>query len=154
MLRSPSCGVIIPRDMVRGTLRDEGAMRARLATVAALVVAAVVLGACGGSEPATGPTGGAPPSAGVEEGRALYAASCARCHGADLNGTAVGPPLLHDFYRPGHHSDASFLLAVRRGVRAHHWDFGNMAPVPGLSDGDVEAIVEYVRSEQRAVGVE
>ena len=134
-------------------------MSARLAVVVALMAAAAVLAACGGSDSAPGPTEGALPPAGIDgidgiDGRALYAANCAACHGADLNGTASGPPLLHDFYRPGHHADAAFLLAVRRGVRAHHWDFGKMPPIPGLSDEDVEAIVRYVRSQQRAVGIE
>ena len=47
----------------------------------------------------------------------------------------------------------SFLLAVRRGVRAHHWRFGNMAPVPGLSDTEVKEVIRYVRALQRAKGI-
>ena len=128
-------------------------MGARTGAVSAITATLVVLGACGDSESGSGAPAGATPFVGVDGGE-LYAAACAVCHGADLNGAASGPPLLHDFYRPGHHSDAAILLAVRRGVRKHHWGFGNMAPVPGLSDEQVEAITRFIRSEQRAVGIE
>ena len=46
------------------------------------------------------------------------------------------------------------MLAVRNGVRSHHWRFGSMLPVEGLSDGDVELVVEYVRALQRANGID
>lgn len=57
-------------------------------------------------------------------------------------------------YEPNHHGDAAFLLAARNGVRQHHWRFGDMAPVPGLSDDDIAAIVAYVREQQRINGFE
>jgi len=86
-------------------------------------------------------------------GKALYDEKCASCHGADLKGTDQGPPFLHRIYEPSHHGDASFQLAVRNGVRAHHWKFGDMKPVPGLSADDVAHIVAYLRSQQRRVGI-
>ncbi len=86
-------------------------------------------------------------------GEALFNQRCAVCHGRNATGSAQGPPLVHRIYEPGHHSDLSFLLAVRRGVRSHHWRFGNMAPVPGLSEADVKEIVRYVRALQRAKGI-
>ena len=86
-------------------------------------------------------------------GEALFNQKCAVCHGPQAAGSPQGPPLVHWYYEPGHHSDMSFLLAVRRGVRAHHWRFGNMAPVPGLSDAQVMDIVRYVRALQRAKGI-
>ena len=86
-------------------------------------------------------------------GEALFNQKCAVCHGRQAVGSAVGPPLVHRYYEPGHHSDMAFVLAVRRGVRAHHWRFGNMAPVPGLSDADVRAVIDYVRALQRAKGI-
>ena len=87
------------------------------------------------------------------DGRGPYAANCAACHGADLKGTAQGPPLLDAIYRPGHHADAAFLIAVRNGARAHHWNVGPMPPVPGLSDQQVAAITAFVRAEQQAAGI-
>ena len=74
--------------------------------------------------------------------------------GTDLKGTKVGPPFLHPFYVPSHHSDASFQIAVRNGVKAHHWQFGDMAPIPGVSADDVAHITAYVRGQQRRVGIQ
>lgn len=90
----------------------------------------------------------------VATGAELYAAKCAECHGTDLRGTDKGPSHLSEVYEPNHHGDAAFLLAVRQGSRAHHWNFGDMPPVEGLSDGDVEAIVAFVRDKQRSEGFE
>jgi mono/diheme cytochrome c family protein len=88
------------------------------------------------------------------EGEALFRENCATCHGADAAGRdGVGPPLVHRIYEPGHHGDGSFVLAALRGVRAHHWPFGDMPPVEGVTEGDVERIVAYVRTLQRANGI-
>ena len=92
-------------------------------------------------------------SAAAMAGETLFAQKCAACHGRYAAGSAQGPPLVHKIYEPNHHADISFLLAVRRGVRAHHWRFGNMAPVPGVSDADVMKITSYVRALQRAKGI-
>ena len=83
-------------------------------------------------------------------GAQLFAAHCAACHGTHATGTDFGPPLVHAVYEPGHHPDAAFQRAVSHGVMSHHWDFGNMAPVPGVSQGEVTRIVAYVRELQRA----
>jgi mono/diheme cytochrome c family protein len=90
----------------------------------------------------------------LARGEPLYQASCAGCHGSDLRGTDLGPSHLSIVYEPNHHGDAAFVLAARNGVQAHHWPFGDMAPVPGLIDGDLEAIVAYVREIQRTHGFE
>ncbi|MBL8439514.1 MAG: cytochrome c [Zoogloeaceae bacterium] len=87
-------------------------------------------------------------------GQPLYARACAVCHGDELTGTDKGPPLLHKIYEPSHHSDASFQMAVKHGSRAHHWQFGNMPPVDGLSPDDVAHITAYVRMRQRRVGIQ
>ena len=87
-------------------------------------------------------------------GQAIFEAKCAACHGANAAGQdGVSPPLVHRIYEPSHHSDVTFLLAVRNGVRSHHWRFGSMLPVDGLSDGDVALVVAYVRALQRANGI-
>ena len=90
----------------------------------------------------------------VAAGEPLYQASCATCHGTDVRGTEIGPSHLSVVYEPNHHGDAAFALAAQNGVRAHHWPFGDMAAVPGLSDEDLEAIVAYVRESQRINGFE
>jgi mono/diheme cytochrome c family protein len=87
-------------------------------------------------------------------GEPLYAANCASCHGADLRGTDRGPSHLSVVYRPAHHSDGAFLLAVKIGSTQHHWSFGFMAPVDGLTDDDVAAITAFVRENQRTEGFE
>jgi cytochrome c len=87
-------------------------------------------------------------------GKRAFEAKCATCHGANAAGqNGVAPPLVHQIYEPGHHSDAAFVLAARNGVPSHHWDFGNMAPVDGLTDADVKYIARYVRELQRENGI-
>lgn len=101
------------------------------------------------------------PSAGLmpnpTQGKKLFAQHCASCHGADLKGSdkgsKKGPPLLHKIYEPSHHGDAAFQLAAKNGVRAHHWPYGDMAPVPAVTPDDVAHITAYVRSEQRKVDI-
>lgn len=88
----------------------------------------------------------------VAVGEELYQATCAECHGTDLRGTDKGPSHLDAVYEPSHHADAAFFLAVQLGSRAHHFGFGDMAPVEGLTDDDVAAIVAYVRETQRIEG--
>ena len=87
-------------------------------------------------------------------GKLAYEAQCAVCHGTNAAGQdGVAPPLVHKIYEPSHHGDGAFLLAAKNGVRAHHWRFGNMPPVEGVTDGDVKMIVAYVRELQRANGI-
>jgi mono/diheme cytochrome c family protein len=89
----------------------------------------------------------------VAAGAELFAASCATCHGADLAGTNTGPPFLNAIYAPNHHADEAFQRAVAQGVQPHHWSFGPMVPVDGLSRDEVALIIEFVRSEQEAAGI-
>ena len=87
-------------------------------------------------------------------GKRVFEAKCAACHGVNAAGqNGIAPPLVHKIYEPSHHGDASFLLAARNGVRSHHWKFGNMPPVEGLTDADMKMVVVYVRELQRANGI-
>lgn len=87
-------------------------------------------------------------------GAEIFVQSCAACHGENAAGVqGSGPPLVHKIYEPSHHADGAIYLAVRNGVRSHHWPFGNMAPVDGLSDADVAKIIGFVRAMQRANGI-
>ncbi len=87
------------------------------------------------------------------QGQQLFANNCAACHGADARGTSQGPPLIHDLYVPSHHSNASFVIAVARGVRSHHWDFGNMPAVTALDIDATYQVICYVRELQLADGL-
>ena len=69
-------------------------------------------------------------SADGRAGQVAFQRHCASCHGDVAQGTATGPPLVHAIYRPGHHADVAFELAVRHGSRVHHWRFGDMPPLP------------------------
>tara|TARA_R100000935_G_scaffold27823_1_gene48079 strand:- start:569 stop:1009 length:441 start_codon:yes stop_codon:yes gene_type:complete len=87
-------------------------------------------------------------------GARAYDAACAACHGANAQGQdGIAPPLVHKIYEPGHHGDMAFVLAAKTGVRAHHWRFGNMPAVEGVTKADVLNIVAYVRALQRANGI-
>lgn len=87
-------------------------------------------------------------------GKAAFDVKCAACHGPDAVGQLeVAPPLVHEIYEPSHHGDEAFQRAVAAGVRGHHWPFGSMPPVEGLTRGDVQMIVAYIRELQRANGI-
>lgn len=99
-------------------------------------------------------TAGNEPTAGTfAKGTALFNANCSKCHGVRGTGTDKGPPLVHRIYHPNHHSDLSFHWAVERGVTAHHWGFGNMPPIKGLTRQDVDLIINYVRNLQKEAGI-
>lgn len=87
-------------------------------------------------------------------GQQAFRATCAACHGEDGSGVEdTGPPLIHIYYEPSHHGDAAFILAAQRGVRAHHWRFGDMPPQPGLTRGELVDIVAFIRRVQRENGI-
>jgi len=87
-------------------------------------------------------------------GQRAFAARCAACHGPNAGGLdGRGPPLIHKIYEPGHHGDAAFYLAAERGVRAHHWRFGDMPPVEGVTRAEIAALLAFVRQVQRANGI-
>lgn len=122
------------------------------ASLVVLVASALVFASCGGGAddpemPPQDPTL-------VARGAELYAANCAECHGDDLRGTDRGPSHLSEVYEPGHHGDGAFLVAIRAGVPQHHWDFGSMPAIDGLTDEDIESIVAFVRDRQNDAGFE
>ena len=89
----------------------------------------------------------------IKKGKSLFSRNCMRCHGPEAKGSRIGPPLVHKIYEPSHHGDAAFFMAVSRGVRSHHWKFGDMQPVPGVAPEEVALIVQYVRWLQRKAGI-
>ena len=88
-----------------------------------------------------------------EKGLVIYRNTCVNCHGSNGRGTSEGPPLVHRVYRTSHHADYSFHLAVRDGVKSHHWNFGDMNPVPTITPDETEHVVAYIRREQRRRGI-
>ncbi len=86
-------------------------------------------------------------------GETAFNASCATCHGTNAAGTDQGPPLIHPFYPTKRHADFAFVMAVKSGVRSHHWRFGSMPPVEGVSDAEIQSIITYIREIQAANGI-
>ena len=125
------------------------ARRRRLAA-AALVATLAALGvACGGDD-------GGDPATLAAKGDQLFhgEATCATCHGPDLQGTGMGPPLLDAIYQPDHHPDDAIRSAVQNGVQPHHWDFGPMPALTHLDGGDIDALIAFIRSVQRDAGLD
>lgn len=106
-----------------------------------------------GEGPAAPASPGTPVPSALAAGETAFNTHCARCHGTAAAGTDQGPSLLWKVYAPNHHSDASFYLAVQQGVRAHHWRFGNMLPIPAVTQDEVTQIIAYVRWLQEQAGV-
>ncbi|HKI68318.1 MAG TPA: cytochrome c [Verrucomicrobiae bacterium] len=86
-------------------------------------------------------------------GAVVFKRNCAACHGQNAAGGPGGPPLIHQIYNPGHHSDDAIRFAIRRGAPQHHWRFGNMPAQPQVSASDIENVIRYVRELQRANGI-
>lgn len=122
-----------------------------------LLVGVAAGGACSKPDPAQLARDNFLPPPGFQadagQGAGLFDKYCAACHGAGGLGSDKGPPLIHKIYESGHHGDISFFYAASKGVAAHHWQFGNMPPVAGITPQEVAHIVAYVRKEQRAAGI-
>ena len=125
--------------MMRTGSADAMGERMKSVALVALTLSLLIVSlACGSPQP---------------DGGQLFVDNCSRCHGDAADGTNMGPPLVHRLYEPGHHPDFSFQSAVKNGVISHHWDFGDMAPVPGLTEDEVIEIIAYIRNLQREGGI-
>ena len=117
-----------------------------IVVVALAAVVAVVLVVSGGSseEP---PAPGSPEELAL--GEEVYEQSCATCHGPEARGGLAGPPLVHEVYEDL--TDAQIRTVIAEGKPPTNWPQfeGGMAPVPGLSPGEVDAVIAYVRDVQR-----
>ena len=124
------------------------------ATLAVLAAALALSGQFGGQENQHVVSVSVPDlSSLAQSGQSRFGTFCAQCHGASGQGSDKGPPLIHQIYHPGHHGDGAFYAAAKSGSRQHHWQFGNMPPVEGIADADIEAIVAYIRELQSANGI-
>jgi mono/diheme cytochrome c family protein len=152
----------------KSKLKTEVLMRQTLAVVTIILVAGLAyaiwtaLGQSVQNTPDTPVAGGEMADVAVPDtltqnaqiGKRAFEANCASCHGTNAAGReGVAPPLVHKIYEPSHHADESFQRAVASGVRAHHWPFGDMRAVEGLTRGEVTLITTYIRELQRANGI-
>lgn len=94
----------------------------------------------------------------ASEGRVLYAANCANCHGANLegqvdwmkrlpNGRLPAPP--HDESgHTWHHSDKQLFTIVKMGLAAIAPGYESDMPVFDgvLTDVQIEAVLGYIKS--------
>lgn len=87
------------------------------------------------------------------QGEKLFKLNCQVCHGQKGRGTNQGPPLVNKIYNSSHHANLAFNLAVKNGVRSHHWRFGDMKPLPGVSPEMIEHIIQYVRKLQKQADI-
>jgi mono/diheme cytochrome c family protein len=82
------------------------------------------------------------------DGRALWAANCAVCHGPTGQGTDQAPSLREARYRPEQLSDADVADSIRNGVPDPQSEYGPMPAFRQFDDPQVEALVEVVRELQ------
>ena len=126
----------------------------RILWVSLVILMLGVTPACSqnGVEPqAAGTVASAP--AELRDGEQKFNANCSRCHGMGGVGTIQGPAFLHKVYEPNHHGDAAFQRAAANGVKAHHWQFGDMPKIDTVKPEDVDQIVTYVRWLQKQAGI-
>jgi hypothetical protein len=45
------------------------------------------------------------------------------------------------------------VIEMKRGIKAHHWEFGDMPRVEGVKKEDVAMIISYVRQLQKEAGI-
>ena len=124
--------------------------------IGACLLGLVLLAACDSTQPTQPPqaTASGPVPTEFQTGETTFNANCSICHGKQAAGTDHGPPLVHKVYEPNHHGDEAFKRAAANGVKAHHWEFGNMPKIDAVTPADVDQIVKYVRWLQRQAGIQ
>lgn len=89
----------------------------------------------------------------AQAGRIAFNGTCAACHGQDARGGEGGPPLINPIYQPSHHSDGAIRVAIKFGVKRHHWKFGTMPPQSKISGDQIPGIIAFLRETQEANGI-
>ena len=83
--------------------------------------------------------------AGAPEGKALFAAKCQPCHGANGEGKAAIAKMLNATMAPlsskpvQAHTNAEFKKIITAGQ-------GKMKPLAGLKDAEIDDIIAHVRT--------
>lgn len=80
------------------------------------------------------------PTGHIANGRAIYAASCALCHGAEGEGTAIAPAALNDATLLDALTDEDLATTILMGIS------GKMPASSNLSDQDVLDLIALLRS--------
>lgn len=128
-----------------------------------LLLLSLLLIACGGEEPTQIGDGQAQVELGgqVELGETVYVENCASCHGANLegepdwqtpnpDGTLKAPPHDDDGHT-WHHPDEYIYERIRYGTENLAPNVQAQSNMPAyqdvLSDEEIEAVVEYIKSQ-------
>lgn len=100
----------------------------------------------------------------VARGGEVYAAHCARCHGAKLEGQAdwrkradngrLPAPPHDDSGHTWHHPDSVLVGIIRKGMAPPYGPENYVSDMPAfgntLSDGDIGAVLAYIKSHWSA----
>ena len=121
------------------------------AVVAMLVLAVAIAVGVAGCSSDDDP---APLSEQEELGQAVYARSCAPCHGGELRGTTRGPAPLSMAMAPDQLSDDAMRAAIVEGTDGVDSEFGPMSPMQQLADAEVDGVIAYLRAEQARQGLD
>lgn len=83
----------------------------------------------------------------ADDGAAIYKAKCAACHGADLSGKpgAKIPSLVSDDAKKASDADLTDMIANGGKDKKAMHAFSNK----GLTSDQVQAVVSYIRAEQK-----
>ena len=104
-------------------------LRRSLSAAAQTLALTLVMGGCGG--------GG---DAGPLDGEQAWLTSCVACHGVDGRGTYQGPDIVWGISS----------LSVEEVVEVVEFGVGDMEPVPGLTEEEVDNVANYVVDVLRA----
>lgn len=106
-----------------------------------VAIAAVSIALLGCQQPGEAPTAGGAPAAqrasSVVPGEDVYVRSCARCHGADLQGKSGTPPI--DQSRLAGLGDQRLRLTIESGK-------GKMPGFARLSPAQVDSLISYLKA--------
>ena len=75
----------------------------------------------------------------------LYDSFCIECHDTQGKGTQYGAARAHLVYGPQYHTNRSFFLAVSTGIKAYHWQYGDITKVSSVATEDAAYIESYIQ---------